>query len=855
MPGHIRLRLTALLCAIVVLFVFTPVADAQIRFDLPAQPLSRALTELGSLANLNIYFDATIVEGIQAPALKADLSANDALSRLLAGTRLRAVRVDENTVRVVAVTDDTKHAQSAREPPTGAARPTPNVHLASAAPDSGNSGAAAADLADSSHSAELNGSQRDIAEVLVTAQKRQERLIDTPQSVSVLSADALAKLGATQLRDFANTVPGLSMTTAGTGYTQITLRGVTTGFDLGSTVAIYVDDVPYGSSSPFADGPRATLDSGLFDLDHIEVLRGPQGTLYGASTMGGLLKYVTKLPDVNAFGGQTQDGISSTGDGGGVNYNAAASVNIPLAGIAALRASVFDSHDGGFIDNAALNQKDVNRSNVYGGRLDFLVKPVDELNIRIVGFLQNINRNGEGTADYTFTGADPYGPLTQYRHLEEPFDQHFRLVSATVGYEMPWASLTSISSYQTMRSDLTGDITNLYASLCAYVGFQCSAFGYTQYTALDKFTQEVRLASKSNQRLEWLLGAFYTHERSDLAQNYLPFDLLGVLQPNTLITYDAPSIYKEYAAFGDMTWHLTDAVDITGGVRYARNDQDKSQIGTGLLGLSHPDVHSNDHVFTYLANARYHFNDHATGYLRYATGYRPGGPNLYTINPATGQLNGTPTFQADRLKSYEAGFKGESADRRYGIDLAAYYIDWSNIQVTVVSGGFSTIENAPGGAKIHGLELALNARPVDPLILSGSFAYQRSRLSQADANLGAFAGETLPNVPRFTAATNADYKLPFATDTLRPTLGMTARYEDQRWASWDKNVGFPQYHLPGYVMFDLRSGITVDEVSLQLFVRNLADRHSQLSAYTWKGSPQVAIAQPRTVGIHVIYGF
>jgi len=826
-------------------------AAAPVSLNIEAQPIGSALNEFARQTGLQVVLFAEVSQGVTSPRLAGSYDPQQALRILLANTGLSYEYINERTVAIRKRTEKSTSQNAVGQ--AGAA----GMRVAQADQPDRTAGVGSRPASPGvSASPGEPASPVQLDEIVVTAQKRTERLIDTPQSVTVLSAEELAKLGATQLRDFANTVPGLSLTTAGTGYTQITLRGVTTGFDLGSTVAIYVDDVPYGSSSPFADGPRATLDSGLFDLDHIEVLRGPQGTLYGASTMGGLFKYVTKRPDAAGFSGETSVGVSVTGDGGGVNYNVAAAVNIPIvADRAALRASAFEAHDGGYLDNIALGQKDVNRSNVSGGRLDLLLTPVDRLSVRVAGFLQNITRDGEGTADYTFAGADPYGALGQSRRLEEPFDQHFRLISGTVAYDLPWASLTSISSYQTMQSAFSGDITGLYASLCPYAGYQCGAFGYIQDTSLHKFTQELRLASRNNRRFEWLLGAFYTHERSDLAQNYLPYDLLGVLQPNTLITYEAPSTYQEYAAFGDLTWHINDSLDITGGVRYAGNDQDKSQIGTGLFGLSHPDVHSADHVFTYLADARYHFNERATGYVRYATGYRPGGPNLYTLNPATGQLNGTPMFQADRLRSYEAGFKGESSDRRFGVDLAGYYIDWSNIQVTVVSGGFSTIENAAGGAKIHGVELALTARPIDAVLLSGSFAYQDAKLSRADADLGAYAGESLPNVPRFTAAMNADYKIPLATDSLQPSVGATARYQDQREASFDNNVGFPQYHLPGYVMFDLRSGLTINSLSVQLIVRNLLDRHAQLSAYTWRGVPQVAIAQPRTLGVELHYGF
>ncbi|MGH8176111.1 MAG: TonB-dependent receptor [Steroidobacter sp.] len=248
----------------------------------------------------------------------------------------------------------------------------------------------------------LERARSDLIEtVLVTAQKRQERLIDVPQSVSVLSARDLAKIGAFQFQDFANAAPGLSFQTAGAASTQITLRGVTTGFDVGPTVGVYVDEVPYGSSSAFALGAQAALDVGLFDIDRIEVLRGPQGTLYGASTMGGLLKYVSKRPDATDFDVNVQTGVSNTLEGD-FNYNGAAVVNAPIvADKIAMRASGFYSRDAGYIDNLALVHERANRSDIYGGRIDLLFMPTEALSIRVGGFLQNVSRGTDNRPSNT----------------------------------------------------------------------------------------------------------------------------------------------------------------------------------------------------------------------------------------------------------------------------------------------------------------------------------------------------------------------------------------------------------------------------------------------------------------------
>ena len=305
-----------------------------------------------------------------------------------------------------------------------------------------------------------------LEEIIVTAQKREEKLSQTPLSLSVLSANDLNAISATQFRDFATTVPGLSFTTTGVGHSQVNLRGVTTGDDNSPLVGIYVDEVPYGSTTAFAGSAQLALDVGLFDVERVEILRGPQGTLYGASTMGGLLKYVPKAPDTTAFGGTAHAGISST-DHGGVSYDVASAINIPLSeGKAAVRLGGFYSQDGGYIDNVQLGKDDVNQADVYGGRGDFLWSPSDRLSVRVGLYGQNIARDGSIQADFDVATGKPIdGELNQFVTLDEPFDQQFRLASATVKYKFDFAELTSVTSYQTADVHTFLDATDLYVPL------------------------------------------------------------------------------------------------------------------------------------------------------------------------------------------------------------------------------------------------------------------------------------------------------------------------------------------------------------------------------------------------------
>jgi outer membrane receptor protein involved in Fe transport len=689
-----------------------------------------------------------------------------------------------------------------------------------------------------------------VAEVIVTAQKRAERLIDVPQSVTVLPTDDLAKIGVVQFRDFANTIPGLTFATAGAGVTQISLRGVTVGGDVAATTAIYVDDIPYGSSSAFNTGQAFTLDAALFDLDRIEVLRGPQGTLYGASSMGGVVKYVSKQPDTKSFSVDAQTGFSGTHDGS-LSYHGAAAVNMPVTpDKLAVRASGYESHDGGYIDNVALGRRDINRSDTYGGRADVLFTPIDSLSMRLTGFLQNISRDGNAAADFS-AGVPADGELAQRRLVPEEFSQRYRSINGTINYNWAAVTLTSISGYQATKTRNRRDFSATFVPIFKeFFDRSYSSVSLPLQASLNKFTEELRLTSNGNDTLEWVVGGFYNHENSDTGQIFDVRDLAGQPAPNDLFTGVFPSDYEEYATFGNLTLNVTRKFDVTAGLRLARDKQDYTQIGSGLLIGSMPTARSSEDVFTYLTSVRYRFNDHATSYLRYATGYRPGGPNFLVLDPETGLRVGPPRFSADKLKSYEAGFKGQTEDQRFGVDLAVYYIDWSDIISSIVTpSGVGYLGNASGATHIRGSELALTTRPIRDLLLTGAFAYNSRRLSETEPVFGGLAGEQLPGTARFTATIAADYRLPLGS--FQPTMGATFQSVPERKASFSsEEVQLPP--LPKYTLVDIRSGISVNALSLQLYVRNLFDKRAQLNTALVGG---IGILQPRTIGITATTNF
>jgi iron complex outermembrane recepter protein len=814
------------------------------QFDVPAEDAPTAIRDFANQAHVQILVAGENVGKKQLRPVSGEFSTEEGLGLLLADSGLSPQYVGDRSIALVKASDMISPADgNAKE---GKRSSSSGLRLAEV--DQAKSSGA------SSVAENSNNTSAGLEEIIVTAQKRTERLIDTPQSIAVLSAEQLDALGARNFSDYADTIPGLTLTSQGVGGNQISLRGVTLGQDTSPTVGMYVDDVPFGSSTGFAQGAQTSIDVGLFDIDRIEVLKGPQGTLYGASTMGGLIKYVSKQPDPTAFYGTTQTGVAFT-EGGGVSYNLAAAVNAPIiTDTVALRASIFESHEGGFIDNVALDEKNANHSDVYGGRLDLLVKPTDQLTIRVGGFVQNVWRAGISTVDYTLTGQAPYGSLGQNRLIPEPFEQLFRLGSFHVTYDFGFSTLTSVSSYQSNKIYQDQDYSaELVPEFSEFGLGNFSSVGAPEWVRTDKFTQEVRLASNGTHTVDWLIGGFYTHERSQNQQAVQLRDPAGNPAPNNLFIFSGPTTYEEYAAFGDVTYHITKAFDVSGGIRDAHNNQTIVQYGAGALESSGPQEELSASVRTYSADARYHFTDSVMGYVRYSTGYRPGGPNLVAIAPATGLPAGPASFQADTLKSYEAGIKAESPDRKYEIEATGYFINWNNIQVVTNDGGFTAYTNAPSGASIPGAEFSLTARPIESLIGRASFSYNDAHLKDAVPSIGGLAGEQLPNVAKISGTAGLDYTI--WSGGPKPTVGTTVRYVSGRTASFEDSESLPQYHVPAYATMDLRSGLTFNVVAVQLYLHNLFNKRGQMSATTTLGYPEVALVEPLTIGINLTTHF
>jgi outer membrane receptor protein involved in Fe transport len=517
--------------------------------------------------------------------------------------------------------------------------------------------------------------------------------------------------------------------------------------------------------------------------------------------------------------------------------------------------SGFYTHDSGFIDNLTNGRDDVNESKVYGGRADLFVKPADKLSLRLAVFAQDIERDGTASADFGLASGEPVdGDLDQRRLRAEPFEQEFRLVSGTLTYDFENAALTSISSYQTVRSHAITDVSEFFGPALAASGIVLGSIEVEKENETDKFTQEVRLAA-TGALLDWSIGGFYTDEQSDQFQTLNASMPDGAVFPVDLLTVNLPSSYQEYAGFGTLTWHATSKLDFTGGLRYAHNSQTEEQIGSGPLIFSVPERNDSDSIVTYLATIRYRASDNLMSYLRYATGYRPGGPNV-VLNDLSGQPLASPVFASDELRSYEGGIKTSTADGRFGVDAAVYFIKWDDLQINAVRNGLGVVDNA-AAAESKGAELTLTLLPTPQLTLVGAFAYVDAELSEDAPDLGGVEGDRLPDTPEFSGALSADYSFELAGR--EAFLGTTVRHVTDRVSSYDASPGSPQYELPEYTTVDLRTGLQLGSARVQFYIKNVFDERGELSATTafsvLGGPVAVSLVQPRTIGVNLITQF
>lgn len=697
--------------------------------------------------------------------------------------------------------------------------------------------------------------------VTVTAEKKSESELNVPISMTVVEAATMLNTGMSQLDDYYAKVPGLSVNDRGSGRSTLVLRGISAGSEDNPTVGIAIDDAPFGSST--TDYSISDIDP--FDIDHIEVLRGPQGTLYGASSMGGLIKFVMAEPDTDSVHGHVQSDVSST-EHGDMGYAVRGSLNIPLRADMAVRVSAFSRQDAGYVDDPLQQKHNVNSGDGKGGRLSYLWNVSDAFTIRASAMAQNTHTDSSARVDMEDNSYTPvYGP---YEHARLPgtdmSDTKIRMYTVQMDGKLGWADLTSVSSYNQYSLVGPQDVSGTFGGIANMIyGIPGLGVKIVNNNDTGKFSQELRLSSPDDGRqFSWLAGGFFTREHTTGFQQVLAVNGTTGGDEGLGSMYDgtSPSTFKELAAFGNVTYRFTDAFDVQLGGRFSSVDQHFSSALSGPLngGDSSTSDTASDHVWTYSFSPRYHISNDVMTYFRVATGYRAGGANSLLLMDE-GKF--PSQYKSDNLTSYEWGLKGDFADHTLTLSGALFYIDWTDIQLSEISqdSGNTYFVNA-GSAKSQGAELSLSWRPVRGLTIAANTAYTDAVLTKdtPDGTYGK-SGDRLPYSPKWSGNVTADYTFPLGSGW-DGNVGGGVTYVGNRESNFTSSAEAQRFELRSYTTGELHAGLQSNDWNVSLYVKNLSDARGYLSATPQNNTTGVSsygllLIQPRTVGISATYNF
>jgi len=676
-----------------------------------------------------------------------------------------------------------------------------------------------------------------VGEVVVTATKRSLNAQRVPFSVTALAQADLKDRGAQTIEDAISYVPGVSYTSNGTGAGAYTIRGVNTATYVGGTqspVAVYVDDIAVLDPN----SPKITAVNSLFDVNHVEVLEGPQGTLFGSGSIGGAIRMITNKPNLNHYEAATEDTVSDTQDGG-LNYNVNAMVNLPLLqDKLGLRVVGYYDQEQGWVDNTARNESKVNHSVTEGGRAELKFTPTADFTV-IGSVLWNSERPHD--ADWSFYNNNQY----KWNGLITNADYDRATIYSISGvYDLHWASLTSITTYDDQYENVQADFSaDVKAILGVAIPSPVNDLGPSR-----TFSQELRLASPDTGRFRWLIGAYYSeNKKNTLEPIVVPGSgaLFGVGSDVVSLSTDDDKVQEE-ALFGEVSYDILPQLTATVGLRVFKDDLSKNQtIGGTLEAPSAAISHDNESSATPKFNLSYKLSPTSLIYAQAAEGYRIGQSNPAAVDPISHQVI-PGSSRPDSLWNYELGEKSTFLDGHLLVNADVYYIDWSNIQLNelTVPSGLNYIGNA-GEAHIKGAELEVRARPIEPLELGLSLSLNDAHLVSVSPTTAATKGDRLPGSAPETVVLFSEYTHPLAEN-----VSLFGRV-DARWTGLEysnlENATSLTYG--NYWALNLRGGVKWSRYSATVFVDNALNGEGKVAALSALGQSVAIRQRPVTVGL------
>jgi outer membrane receptor protein involved in Fe transport len=744
-----------------------------------------------------------------------------------------------------------------------------------------------------------------LEEIVVTANKlNAEKVLDIPVSIQAISGDTLQKEGASGIMSIAGSVPGLSVQDLGPGDKKYVIRGINSTGD--STIGVYYGEAVISGTNG-DDGGGFQPDIRLYDLDRIEVLRGPQGTLYGASSMSGTIRFVPKMPDLNTLGGYITLEGSKTAHANGNNYNINGELNLPVIdGQLAVRMVGWKLYDAGYVNQTRVgvgvtaNDSNgvpqpvkplgyvpgVNWDDVGGGRVEVRYQPTE--NLTLDANVTSQSEHSGGSSRYTPSGVQAFsgGPIPPIEGCDlcntdvtiSPWSDNIKIFGLTAAYKIHGGTFTATTNQFNRDTGFSFDSTPVLVS------FDVPVPAETLEPRTRKVNNtEVRFASDLDSPVNFVVGAYRQHETQDLAVEVITTGANGLVTgPFSTETaddaLDFPGVGNtffgrtdsredtQWAGFGEATWKIDSHWTAIAGIRYFTETLNGVQTQTHPFGGFPGDpnlvpIYDPQETFdkvTWKANLSYKFDNGMLVYGTVSTGFRGGGLNAVSepFEPIP------PAFEPDTLTNYEVGFKGRLFEGLFDYQLDAYFIKWDNMQVqlTTADGAFVYTGNV-GAADVKGVEFEFNVHPVDYLTgtLSGSWQDAKVTESPTPEELAAnptlpVDGMPIPNVPKFQFYAALNYTRPIS-GTWQGVAAADVTYRGSTEAYFRSNSLY-NLSLPAYTLVDLRLGVINGPWTANVFVRNLTDERAQVSAINSSQDPHgLLTVQPRTIGVNLTRTF
>ncbi len=776
-------------------------------YQIPAMDLKKAIVALARQSGLSISFNGAQLDGLRSNYVVSALSDFDALEKILARSPYTFQLVGDRTVIL---------------------KPRELKENESVAP------AAAREVQ----------AQPYFDSIIVTATKRDALVSKLPLSVSALDSDDLSASGARVITDLAPRLAGVATTNLGAGRNKIFLRGASDGAFADrtqSTVGVYLDETRLilNDTNP---------DLRLTDIERIEVVRGPQVALYGDGSVGGIFRAVTRKPDLGAYAGGLRTSLSATKQGG-PNAELDATLNLPLVrDRAGLRIVGYYERASGYIDDLGLAQEDVNRSNLFGGRIAGRYKAADDWTLDAIAVFQQTNL---GAPQYTFPDL---GALRRSTRRLEPHRDQFELYSVTANGAVGGVSVMSSSSYVHRDIDDTNDAS---ASLPIILGDPSAEGVFETSQDVKAFTHESRAASATGGTIDWLGGVFLSLRNEDLSSRLIADYLASA---SIAFLGDRHDESNEAAVFGEITVRPDARLAITAGARLSRIGFGIDAVASGVANSGAPSLVEKRSRIAVAPRVAVSLDASPAlfVYAQAAAGSRIGGFNINTPLEAITLLNpndDVTRFESDTLWNAEIGAKFRLFDNRAKVNISAFYLQWREIQTDqILPTGFTFVGNA-GDARNFGVEIEATARPSPRLEISGAFFWNDPQLTEANPFLNAEKGDLLPNIAEMTASFGATYEVQL-TGGWSASANATYSYVGTSVLTFAEDVAptMGDYHLAGVGLKAERDGLRIGVFADNLF-DSRGDTFAFGNSFSLATRDQSTPLRPRTLGVYVESSF